>query len=69
MCAGSAAQTGEHPGGRETWGHSVIVDPWGGVVAEAAGPGPVCADYDPEAVAVARRWIPALAHRRRELEA
>ncbi|HEX7329388.1 MAG TPA: carbon-nitrogen hydrolase family protein [Casimicrobiaceae bacterium] len=60
----AAAQTGTHPGGRRTWGHSMIIDPWGVVVASRAeGTGVVIADVDPERIADVRRRLPALAHR------
>ena len=59
------AQHGSHPGGRRTWGHTLIVDPWGGIVAErAAGAGFVAADVDPRETARLRRAFPALDHRR-----
>jgi nitrilase len=60
----AAAQTGTHPGGRRTWGHSMVIDPWGVVVASRAdGAGAVIADVDPERIADVRRRLPALAHR------
>ena len=60
----AAAQTGSHPGGRRTWGHSMIVDPWGVIVASRAdGPGVVVADIDPGRIADVRRKLPALTHR------
>lgn len=56
------AQTGTHEGGRRTFGHSLIVDPWGGVLADGgADEGFILADLDLAAVAEARRTIPALA--------
>lgn len=60
------AQGGEHPGGRRTWGHSMIIDPWGELLACRAedGPGVVVADLDPQRLATVRRQLPALAHRR-----
>lgn len=59
------AQCGTHAGGRRTWGHSLIVDPWGKVLADGGDrPGVVIADIDPAKVADARRAIPALAHDR-----
>ena len=60
------AQGGRHESGRETYGHTLAVGPWGEVVAEIAGdaPGVVICDIDPAAVASARRRIPALAHDR-----
>lgn len=61
----SAAQGGRHESGRETWGHSIVVDPWGRVLAEGdAEPGLVMAEIDLAEVDVARRRIPALAHAR-----
>lgn len=55
------AQTGEHPGKRQTFGRSMIVDPWGRVLAEAGEePGVITARIDPAAVAKARTAIPAL---------
>ena len=60
----AAAQGGRHQDGRETYGHSMIVDPWGAIVAEATGgPGVIVADIDPAASATARARIPALADR------
>jgi len=62
----SAAQGGLHEDGRETFGHSLIVDPWGRVVAEADHdePGVVVADIDLAAVAEARGKIPNLRNAR-----
>ncbi len=58
------AQGGTHANGRQTHGHSMVVDPWGKVVAErAAGAGVVMADIDPTFQAKMRRGLPALAHR------
>lgn len=60
------AQGGRHEDGRETYGHSLIVDPWGEVVADAGGaePGIITATLDLSRVEEARRKIPALAHDR-----
>jgi deaminated glutathione amidase len=60
----AAAQGGKHEDGRETFGHSLIIDPWGRVLADAgnAEPGIVLAEIDPAEVAKARQRIPALAH-------
>ncbi|THF62282.1 carbon-nitrogen hydrolase family protein [Pseudothauera nasutitermitis] len=59
------AQGGRHPGGRVTWGHSLIADPWGEVLAcRAEGPGVVVAELDPERIAAVRESLPALRHRR-----
>jgi len=61
----AAGQTGEHPGGRRTWGHSMIVDPWGEVLGcRADGEGLVLADLDMARVRQVRSMIPALRHRR-----
>jgi predicted amidohydrolase len=62
----SAAQAGHHADGRETYGHSLIVGPWGEILAEAGDVGPqvVIADIDPELSAAARRRIPALKNER-----
>ena len=61
----SAAQAGLHEDGRETFGHSIIVDPWGRVLAEARDqPGVVMAEIDPALVADARGRIPTLQHTR-----
>jgi predicted amidohydrolase len=60
------AQCGEHAEGRRTYGHSLIVSPWGEVLAEAGEePGVIYADIDPAKVEDARRMIPALRHDRR----
>ncbi len=60
------AQCGEHAEGRRTYGHSLIVSPWGEVLAEAGEePGIIYADVDPAKVEEARRMIPALRHDRR----
>jgi len=59
------AQGGRHENGRRTWGHSLIVDPWGQVLASRdEGEGVVLADIDRERIAEVRRQLPALAHRR-----
>ena len=62
----SAAQAGIHEDGRETFGHSMIVDPWGRVLADAGGaePGVILAEIDLAQVADARARIPALQHSR-----
>jgi len=61
----SAAQAGLHEDGRETYGHSIIVDPWGQVLAEAGSePGIILAELDMAAVVDARSRIPALRHTR-----
>lgn len=59
------AQTGEHDGGRKTWGHSMIIDPWGRVLADAGkNVGIIYADLNMEEVSKARNAIPALTHDR-----
>ena len=64
------AQGGLHENGRRTWGHSMIVDPWGGVLnVRDEGEGVVIADLDPERIAAVRRQLPALEHRRLSREA
>ncbi|WP_439923398.1 carbon-nitrogen hydrolase family protein [Nitrobacter sp. JJSN] len=63
----AAAQAGLHENNRETFGHSLIVDPWGTVLAEGGGtePGIVLATIDPAKVATARKTVPSLQHGRR----
>jgi deaminated glutathione amidase len=62
----AAAQGGRHENGRETFGHSLVVDPWGRILAEGdTEPGVVLADIDPAEVASARGRIPSLGHGRR----
>ena len=62
----AAAQGGSHPNGRSTYGHSLIIDPWGKVIAELDHdrPGVLVADIDPAAVTEARGRVPALANAR-----
>ena len=58
-------QYGEHPDGRFTFGHTLICDPWGRILAEQAeGNCHVAADIDPNMVTTLRREFPALANRR-----
>ena len=58
------AQGGRHPNGRETHGHSMVVDPWGRIVAErATGPGVAIAEIDPAFQGKLRKSLPALTHR------
>ena len=62
----AAAQGGKHENGRETYGHSVVVDPWGRILAEGGiEPGVVMAQVDPSEVVAARSRIPSLHHGRR----
>ncbi|HEY0107038.1 MAG TPA: carbon-nitrogen hydrolase family protein [Rhizomicrobium sp.] len=59
------AQGGTHANGRKTYGHSLIVAPWGEILAEAGSdPGVILADIDPAAVAAARARVPNLQHDR-----
>lgn len=58
-------QCGMHDGGRGTWGHSLIISPWGEVLADGGdAPGIVMADLDMAEVAKARAAIPSLRHDR-----
>ena len=62
----AAAQAGKHENGRETYGHSLIVDPWGRIIAEGGTePGVIMAEIDPAQVTDARARIPSLQHGRR----
>jgi predicted amidohydrolase len=62
----AAAQVGQHQDGRKTYGHSLVVDPWGKVLLDmgADGPGLGFAELDPGAVDEVRRRLPAIWHRR-----
>lgn len=62
----AAAQVGRHEDGRETYGHSLVVDPWGEVLLDMGGEGPglgLC-DVDLGRIAEVRAQVPALANRR-----
>lgn len=60
----AAAQGGVHPSGRRTWGQSLLIDPWGRVLAQQAqGPGVVIAELDPALLLQCRTQLPALQHR------
>ena len=62
----AAAQGGKHENGRETYGHSLVVDPWGRILAEGGTePGVVMAQIDPSEIVAARSRIPSLHHGRR----
>jgi predicted amidohydrolase len=62
----AAAQCGLHENKRETYGHSLIIDPWGEVLAEGdVEPGVFLAKIDPSRVETARKAIPSLQHGRR----
>lgn len=57
------AQGGVHENGRRTWGHTLIVDPWGEVLAvRPEGPGVVCAALDLQRLDAVREQLPALSH-------
>ncbi len=61
----AAAQGGEHPTGRITHGNSMLVDPWGDIVARLdKGPGVVCGAFDAARLAEVRASLPALRHRK-----
>jgi predicted amidohydrolase len=61
----AAAQGGHHVNGRETHGHSMIVDPWGSVLAESRrGTGSICCSLDRDFQTAVRRNFPAIEHRR-----
>ena len=61
----AAAQGGVHANGRRTWGHSMVVGPWGEVLAVLPeGEGVVMADLSPQRLAQVRSQLPALQHRR-----
>ena len=63
----AAAQGGLHENGRRTFGHSMVVDPWGKVLAVLPeGEGVVLAEIEPARIAAVRAQLPALAHRRME---
>lgn len=58
------AQGGRHPSGRRTFGDTMLIDPWGGIVARRReGPGVVSGDIDLQHIARIRQSLPALAHR------
>jgi len=59
------AQCGEHPGGRQTFGHALIVSPWGAILADAGEqPGYIMATLDLDQVSEARGKVPSLDHDR-----
>lgn len=61
----AAAQGGFHISGRKTWGHSMIVDPWGNkLIEQTSGNGPVTAQIDMEFLRATRHHFPSLRHRR-----
>ena len=61
----AAAQGGLHENGRRTWGHSMLVDPWGKVVdCRPEGAGVVIGEVDSQRLTDVRQQLPALSHRR-----
>ena len=62
----AAAQVGDHEDGRRTYGHSLVVDPWGEVLLDMGGeePGLGFADIDLARIAEVRAQVPSLANRR-----
>jgi deaminated glutathione amidase len=61
----AASQTGNHEDGRDTFGHSLVINPWGEIILDmGAEPGVAFAEIDQDAVVNARQRIPVLAHRR-----
>ena len=61
----ASAQTGQHPDGRKTWGHSMIIDAWGKVLCELVeGEGVIVAELSKEHLMQVRQSLPALQHRR-----
>ncbi|MBX2867113.1 MAG: hypothetical protein KTR18_00450, partial [Acidiferrobacterales bacterium] len=60
----AAAQWGQHPSGRQTYGHSIVIDPWGRIVAEKSeGKGLLLAEIDRNEIDRARKQLPCLTHR------
>ncbi|KVE62919.1 carbon-nitrogen hydrolase family protein [Burkholderia vietnamiensis] len=60
----AAAQGGRHENGRRTWGHSMLIDPWGEIVAvRDEGAGVVAGALDPQRIADVRQSLPAWRHR------
>ncbi|PXW23771.1 carbon-nitrogen hydrolase family protein [Paraburkholderia caballeronis] len=60
----AAAQGGKHENGRRTWGHTMLIDPWGEIVAvRDEGPGVVAGDIDTARLAEVRTSLPSWRHR------
>ncbi|WP_174364301.1 carbon-nitrogen hydrolase family protein [uncultured Caballeronia sp.] len=60
----AAAQGGKHENGRRTWGHSMLIDPWGEIVAMVEeGPGVAAGNIDKARIASVRQSLPAFRHR------
>lgn len=61
----ASAQGGRHETGRKTWGHSMIIDPWGEILSVLpVGEGWACADFNRQRLDTVRHRLPALKHRR-----
>lgn len=61
----AANQCGSHDGNRETWGHSVIIDPWGEILAQQGHqPGLIAASLDPQKIEHIRKTMPVQLHAR-----
>jgi nitrilase len=61
----AAAQGGTHRNGRRTFGHSMLIGPWGEVISQLPeGEGVVCGDVDTDFLAEVRQSLPALKHRK-----
>lgn len=61
----AAAQTGIHPGGRQTYGHSMLIDPWGGILVDGGSdPGLITSTIDTQRLKRLRQQFPVLEHRR-----
>jgi predicted amidohydrolase len=61
----AAAQGGEHENGRRTFGHSMLIDPWGQIIdVLPQGPGAVFGQLDPQRIDAVRNSLPAWRHRR-----
>ncbi|WP_212747556.1 carbon-nitrogen hydrolase family protein [Fodinibius saliphilus] len=62
------AQTGTHGPNRKTWGHAMIIDPWGDIIANAGKePGVAYGEIEPSKMKIVREKIPSLQHRRFQL--
>jgi deaminated glutathione amidase len=60
----AAAQGGKHENGRRTWGHSILIDPWGEIIGvREEGAGVVAGEIDPARIASVRQSLPAYRHR------
>lgn len=60
----ASAQGGQHENGRRTWGHSMLIDPWGKIIAVLPeGEGVICGDIDLAMLSTTRESLPALKHR------